>query len=127
MHSLKVRKVLWRDIDEEGKGKLKGEVLTGLAKIRCNSLYDQPSHKIRDNHGHKYGMCQHCENLQLAAAESQILMAKCKEIKVKLTSSKPITECSWFMDGRAPIDASDYCHIATIIDIEDNKSTGFDL
>ena len=97
----------------------------GLAKIKCGSLYDMPSHKIRDNHRYKYGMCQHCEHFQMAAAESIILMAACKEIKVKLNSSKPVTECSWYIDDRAPTDASDFMHIATIFDIEDDKTTGF--
>ena len=125
MRTLKVNKRLWREIDEQDQNKLKGEVLLGLAKIRCVSLYDQPSHKIADNHRHKYGLCHHCEHFQCTAAESIILMAKCKEIKIKLTSSKPITECSWFVDDRAPMDASDFMHTATILDLEDDKKTGF--
>jgi hypothetical protein len=115
----------FRNIDEDDRNKLKGEVLMGLAKIKCHSLYDQPSHKIADNHRHKYGLCCHCEHFQCAAAESIILMAKCKEIKVGLTSAKPITECSWFIDDRAPTDASDFMHTATIMDLIEDKSTGF--
>ena len=125
MRTLKVRKLLWRNADDEAKNKLKGEVLMGLAKIKCVSLYDQPSHKIADNHRHKYGLCCFCEHFQMAAAESRILMAKCKEIKVKLNSSKPITECSWYVDDRAPIDASDFMHTAIILDVEEDKKTGF--
>ena len=125
MRTLKVSKLLWRNADDEQKNKLKGEVLMGLNKIKCHSLYDQPSHKIADNHKFKYGLCCHCEHFQMAAAESRILMATCKEIKVKLNSSKPITECSWFVDSRGPVDASDFMHTAIILDIEEDKKTGF--
>jgi hypothetical protein len=125
MKKLSTRTVRWRSMDDADKDRLKGEVMTGLAKIKCVSIYNQPSQKIADNHRYKYGLCQHCEHLQLAAAESIILMAKCKEIKVGLNSSRPVTECSWYIDDRAPIDASDFMHIATLIDIEEDNTAGF--
>jgi hypothetical protein len=124
MRRLSFKKSLWGDIDEQEQNKMKGEVLMGLAKIRCSSLYDQPSHKIPDNHARKYGLCRHCEHFQCAASESKIKVAICKEIKVRLTSSEPVTECSWYIDERVKVDCSDLLHIATFIDTETEKKAG---
>ena len=115
----------YRSMDKCDKEGLKGELLDGLNKIKVHSLYDFPSKKLPDQHAKRFGLCRDCAHLMLAASEKRVKVAACKELRIRLNSSEPVTECSYYASDETLVDVHDYMMTAALIDIEDVKKVGF--
>ena len=101
------------DLSDEAKGNL----------TTILDIYESKEFDIPNLHDYScYGLCSDCNYLITAESEFKILIAKCAELEIKLTSAQPIIKCTKY-NKRGQMSLWDMKDIAILID--DKEKIGF--
>lgn len=86
-----------------------------------DSLEDSKKYTMYGTHSSiHYGLCSSCEWFITVESEYKVLLAKCDELDIKLSTIHPVETCSKYKK-RGSLSLWDMKSMAIIIDIPQNK------
>ena len=91
-------------------------------KYKLDSIIDAAKSESDYNYGNydSYGLCSKCSYFRVVESEFKVIIAKCEEFNIKLSTQNPVKRCTTF-EKRGTMSLWDMKELAILIDIPKDK------